>query len=89
MIDISPAALLEGLAEECCELGQAALKLARVLRQENYTPATVTEGLAAMREEAGDVVCYLSEVYAHGIIGKKEVIEAAQDKLERWKERMR
>lgn len=35
------AARYEQLAEECMELGKAALKKARLLRKENYTPLTM------------------------------------------------
>lgn len=62
---IGQAAALEMLAEECVELAQAALKLARVLRDEN--PASVSEGHArsnVMEEWADVLVCseYLDEM---------------------------
>lgn len=41
--DLSKAALLEQVAEECTELGHAALKLARKYRNENPTPVTEEE----------------------------------------------
>lgn len=37
---IGEPAMLEQLAEECMELGKAALKKARVIRGENPTPVT-------------------------------------------------
>ena len=48
-----PAAL-EQLAEECAELGQAALKLSRAMRRENPTRSTVEELLKMLIEEMGD-----------------------------------
>lgn len=49
-------AMLEQLAEECAELGKAALKLARIVRKENPTPVTKEEALKNLREEYTDVV---------------------------------
>ena len=49
-------ALLEQLAEECAELGKAALKLARIVRRENPTPVTKEEALENLREEYTDVI---------------------------------
>ena len=48
-------ALLEQLAEECSELAQAALKLARLERGENPTPKTLDECFGALIEEMADV----------------------------------
>lgn len=49
-------AMLEQLAEECAELGKAALKLARIVRRENPTPVTKEEALENLREEYTDVI---------------------------------
>lgn len=62
---IGQAAALEMLAEECSELAQAALKLARVIRDEN--PASISEDHAqgdVMEEWADVLVCseYLDEM---------------------------
>lgn len=62
---IGEAAALEMLAEECVELAQAALKLARVERGEN--PASVSEDHAQsdlMEEWADVLICseYLDEM---------------------------
>lgn len=58
---IGEPAMLEQLAEECCELGHAALKMSRVLRGENPTPAVLPEALQAFLEEAADVTLCLDE----------------------------
>lgn len=56
--DLSLECRLEQLAEECCEFGQAALKLARVLRKENPTPKTEADAVYNLIEECADVrVC--------------------------------
>lgn len=49
----------EGLAEECCELAQAALKAIRAADGENPTPVSLEEAKEKIREEAGDVMVYL------------------------------
>ena len=48
-------ACLEQLAEECSELSQAALKLARIQRKENPTPVTYTQALENLQEEMADM----------------------------------
>lgn len=52
---LSEAAKWEQLAEECSELAQAALKKARKLRGENYTPKSMEEIDASVEEEWADV----------------------------------
>ena len=55
MVQIGLPALLEQLAEECGELTQAALKLARLRRGENPTPKTEQECIAGELADAGHV----------------------------------
>lgn len=56
--DVSEAVLYEQLAEECTELAKAALKKARKIRGENYTPKTIDEIDKSIAEEFSDVyVC--------------------------------
>lgn len=52
---IGEAATLEQLAEECAELGKAALKLSRILRKENPTPVGMAEAMSNLAEEIADV----------------------------------
>lgn len=47
--EIGKAAMLEQLAEECTELAKAALKMARIIRNENPTPVTEEEAIANIR----------------------------------------
>ena len=49
------AAVLEQLAEEASEVAQAALKMARIIRGENPTPADFMDSLRRLREEYTDV----------------------------------
>ena len=85
MLDqIGEPAMYEQLAEECAELGQAALKMARVLRKENPTPVTEDEASAMVLEEAADVWNCMNEV---GIFGRPELAQITYEKLERFKTR--
>lgn len=47
---IGEPAVLEQLAEECTELAQSALKLARKIRGENPTPKSLEECKASLQE---------------------------------------
>ena len=52
---VSEAAMYEQLAEECTELAQATLKMARKIRGENPTPKTKQGILLNLIEEISDV----------------------------------
>lgn len=51
---------LEQLAEECSELAQAALKMARIYRQTNPTPMSPQEAYQNLIEETSDVYLCLT-----------------------------
>lgn len=57
---IGTAALLEQLAEESAELAQAALKMARKIRNENPTPKSHADCVANLQEEIADVELCIS-----------------------------
>lgn len=85
---IGVPALLEQLAEECDELGQAALKMARVLRKENPTPTSEAAARVHLAEEAADVMVCLIElsrvffdVDQNGMIREQKII--------RWHDRLK
>lgn len=79
-----PAAL-EQLAEECCELGQAALKLARFLRGENPTRSNEYEIQESLKEEFADVSLCMELIQKTGIIGSQGTIDRIVDeKYARW-----
>ena len=74
--------MLSQLAEECCELGKAALKLRRVLDGRNPTPKTEEEARADLIEEVADV---------YNVVGfllqaeeMLEVYNIIQRKKDRW-----
>lgn len=84
---IGTPALLEQLGEECAELGKAALKEARRLRNENPTPVTEKEARENLAEEAADVMnclvelsCIYFDVDQYGTIRAR--------KVKRWHERL-
>lgn len=79
-------ALLEQLAEECAELAQAALKLARLERGENPTPKTEKECVKDLIEELGDVNLCMSVVEANRGI---HIRCLSVDKKARWAQRIR
>ena len=55
-------AMLEQTAEECSELAKAAIKLLRILYNENPTPVTEEEAQEALEEEFSDVILCSSEL---------------------------
>lgn len=59
-------AVLEQLAEECAELGQAALKMARLQRGENPTPKSWLDCKENLEEELADVDLCMRMVYLSG-----------------------
>ena len=59
---IGEAAMLEQTAEECSELAQACLKMARKIRGENPTPKSAKEIADNLAEEVADVFICLQEL---------------------------
>ena len=83
-INLPTDELLAGLAEECSELAQAALKLRRVFTQINPTPRKEEEATDDLYEEVADVFLYIEQLCLNrGTIGR-----IMGEKLERWKKRM-
>ena len=86
---IGEPAFLVQLAEECSELSQAALKLARKMRDENPTPKTYKECRDSLQEEMADVLLcidqYMNEQESDFTVW---VYEIKKQKLERWKQRL-
>lgn len=81
-------ALLEQLAEECAELGQASLKYARLLRGENPTPKTEAECLEALTEEIADVELCNSLLMGGDYVDFDAVMEMIEIKDKRWHKRI-
>lgn len=77
--------LLAGLAEECAELGHAALKLRRALDGTNPTPRTVPECENALLEEIADVNLYITMLD----LDYKTISDIMLDKIVRWEDRLK
>ena len=87
---LNNTALLGQLAEETAELGKAALKLQRVLMNENPTPVTMEEALDSLIEEIADVICAMDVVMHKLHINLEVVVEPIiEEKAARWADRVR
>lgn len=78
---ITRPALYEQLAEECSELSQASLKMARIIRNENKTPVTIDEARENISEEYTDILLCAE------VLGIRPSGEIFSQKLNRWVER--
>lgn len=81
-------ALLEQTAEECTELAQACLKLARKMRGNNPTPKDFPELIENLEEEVADVSICVELLADDGIIDTVNVIDISEDKEKRWVKRI-
>ena len=73
--------LLAQLAEECAEVGHAALKLRRARTGTNPTPVTGEQAFEKLEEEISDLHTVLTVLGVCGISGISSVYNA---KLKRW-----
>ena len=81
--------MLEQTAEECCELAQACLKMARKLRDENPTPKSIEDIRDNLVEEMADVnVCLTNIMYATDITSPVEMDRLERAKSIRWFKRL-
>lgn len=85
---IGEPAALEQLAEECSELSQAALKLARIERGENPTPVQWIAAQRLLLEEIADVEVCLSALSTGNVLNLEYIQNIAELKLKRWKKRL-
>lgn len=79
---IGAAAMYEQLAEEAAELAHAALKIARILRNENPTPVTPSQGFDMVAEEYSDVVQCARELNFYP--NEDQIRKKERRFLERW-----
>lgn len=84
---IGTAALLEQLAEESAELAQAALKMARKIRNENPTPKSHTDCVVNLQEEIADVELCISVLPA-ALHDPAEIGRTMAARHRRWNERL-
>lgn len=76
--EIGIAAALEQLAEECAELGKAALKLARIERDDNPSLIGTDDAIDNLFEEYSDVLLVADVI---GLLGSIDIIDYKQ---KRW-----
>ena len=78
------------LAEECAELGHAALKLRRTMMTGNPTPVSFATALDMLKEELADLHLVLSVLdYRMRVIpDEKELKRRCEAKAERWIQRL-
>ena len=80
--------ILRQMAEECCELAQAALKYIRADRKE--TPMRIDEAIEHLTEEIADVRLMIDAVSAT-VLSERDVDDVRaikEQKFDRWKTRM-
>lgn len=78
---LNSAAKLEALAEEASELSKAALKLARIHRNENPTPVTKEKAIDNLNEEIADVLVCVRSLRE---VSPEKIKEISDNKLARW-----
>lgn len=78
---------LNQLAEECCELAHAALKLGRAIEQKNPTPVDAETAREHLRSECEDVFACLAVLGELPVMGIEERDET-QKRIERWARRL-
>ena len=86
--EITIPALLEHVAEECVELAQACLKLARYLRGENPTGMAEDALVERLLEEIGDVLNMLNVLKDKGVWSNKRIAGYMAEKMDRWQKRL-
>lgn len=85
---IGAPAILEQCSEECAELGQASLKMARKLRDENPTPKTLTDIQDDLTEELSDVLLCIDYVMHCCNITVDDLSPIITNKQIRWIQRI-
>lgn len=82
--EIGMPAMLEQLGEECCELGQAALKLSRKYRDENPTPKNLDVCINELGEEMADVMMCIEKIVDSGLVSHESIESWQMMKEARW-----
>lgn len=86
---LSQEELLCQLAEECAELGKAALKLRRAYDGTNPTPIKNAEAYNNLLEEIADVILCLEVLNLHAPAAMFEVEKTMNMKVKRWALRLK
>lgn len=86
---IGVPALLEQTAEECCELAQACLKMARKLRDENPTPKSIEDIRDNLVEEMADVLICIDMIGSETKLYNEFKLGLCMvEKRDRWEKRL-
>lgn len=85
---VGKPALLEQFAEECTELAQACLKMARKMRNENPTPAAMNDILQNLTEEVADVSICMTAIVDGGLLSYESIESEYLRKEERLRKRL-
>ena len=85
---LSQEELLAQLAEECAELGKAALKLCRVLNRRNPTPVKYDVAYRNLLEEIADVSLCLEVLNLNTHTIMRAVRKTMDMKMKRWAMRL-
>lgn len=80
-------AMMNQMAEECCELAQAALKYRRTLENTNPSPIGEKTAWSRFLEEVADVLVCINELPI-GETDAKTVVRQMVMKKARWKKRL-
>ncbi|MDO5397832.1 MAG: MazG nucleotide pyrophosphohydrolase domain-containing protein [bacterium] len=86
--EIGLPAVLEQTAEECSELAQACLKLARKMRNDNPTPKATNELWENFYEELADVLVCVEALDESKNIDCQKVLDVQGAKAGRWEQRI-
>ena len=87
---LSVAALLGQVAEEASELATAALKLQRIVMDENPTPVSEDEAISNFIEEMGDLLNSVDALHWPFHTERRDTIkESCAPKCIRWAERIK
>ena len=85
---VGEPAMLEQCAEECTELAQACLKMARKMRNENPTPAAMNDILQNLNEEVADVMICMTAIVEGGLLSYESIDSEYVRKEERLRKRL-
>lgn len=85
---VGKPAMLEQCAEECTELAQACLKMARKMRNENPTPAAMNDILQNLNEEVADVMICMTAIVEGGLLSYESIDSEYTRKEERLRKRL-
>lgn len=77
------------LAEECDELGQAALKIFRILDGRNPTPVPIGQAIEDLFEEIADILGVLRTLELTDADCAARYGEISSEKFERWVGRLK